>query len=85
MRENLDFSVWLIEQSKDKGFHYLGDGLFRYDYRSPYTIEEMYKIFLATFPAKIEPFNNCYCGREERVNGEHYCKKCLTENPFLIA
>lgn len=44
---NLDFSVWLIEQSKDRGFHYLGDGLFRYKYCSSYSIEEMFDFYSA--------------------------------------
>jgi len=85
MREYLDFSVWLIEQTKEHGFHYLGNGEFRHNYRSAYNIEEMFDIYLKSFPAKISSSNNCYCGKEERVDGEHYCKKCLTENPFLIA
>lgn len=57
MKEYLDFSVWLIEQSKNPGFHYLGDGEFRYDYRSPYSIEGMFDIYLSSssFPAENKP------------------------------
>jgi hypothetical protein len=26
--------------------------------------------------------HNCMCGIGERVDGEHYCQKCLGENPL---
>ena len=27
--------------------------------------------------------NTCRCGKVERMETEHYCKKCLGENPLL--
>jgi hypothetical protein len=27
--------------------------------------------------------NVCSCGKAERMEAEHYCKKCLGENPLL--
>jgi len=48
MNNNLDFSLWLTEQHGADGFYYLGDGLFRYKYLSPFTIEEMFNIYNKT-------------------------------------
>lgn len=45
MKQYLDFSVWLIEESKEQSFKYLGDGQFRYGYLSPYSIEELFDIY----------------------------------------
>lgn len=45
MKQYLDFSVWLIEESKEQGFEYLGNRQFRYGYLSPYSIEELFDIY----------------------------------------
>lgn len=45
MKQYLEFSVWLMEQSKEHGFYYLGDGQFRYNYRSPYSIEDLFNFY----------------------------------------
>jgi len=45
IKYNLDFSLWLIEQAGTPGFHYFGEGMFRYNYRSPYDIKEMLNIY----------------------------------------
>lgn len=46
-KDILEFTRWLLEQQKDKGFHILGENSFRYKYKSPYTLEQLYDLFSA--------------------------------------
>lgn len=45
MENKLEFTHWLLEQQKDNGFCILGENSFRYNYYSPFTLEELYDIF----------------------------------------
>lgn len=43
----LNFAIWLLDLSENNhGFYNLGDGEFRHKYLSPYSIEELFEIFL---------------------------------------
>lgn len=44
-QEAIEFGKWLLEESKKEGFYNLGNNKYRYNYISPYTIEDLYNIF----------------------------------------
>ncbi len=60
--------------------------------RDKYTLEE-WETLIKEINAEraVESFkhlptkNVCSCSKAERIDGEHYCKKCLGENPMLCS
>lgn len=46
MKDEFEFTRWVLGQQKEKGFCILGEDSFRYKYASTYTLEELYSIFL---------------------------------------
>ena len=59
--------------------------------RDKYTQEEWEALIKEIKDEENEKFRNlptknmCSCGRAERMEAEHYCKKCLGENPLLCS
>lgn len=45
--------------------------------------EEWSVIFKRLQELRKELKNRCHCDRGSKVDGEHYCKDCLKENPLL--
>jgi hypothetical protein len=55
---------------------------------SEFTVEKELGDYLHQLEQTVKGVNkpkNCMCSLGEKVDGEHYCQKCLGENPFLCA